>query len=197
MLTKSYKDGDYCVAGINCYNSKWVRLVSENENYCGAIDEKTLKYYDGTVAEPLDIIELYIKDHYSIKYRFQKENLLIDKNYPIKKIKSVSLNELISFYPPETPNYLFGNNYNSVYSENYLKYIHSSLMFIKVENLKIADKKAYFTYNNNKFKYFSVTDPIYQGENIEMNYAYLVISFPEIPYWKNARYYKFIAKIFP
>ena len=193
VLTKSYKDHAYCVAGLNCNDFKWIRLVTDDENFCGAIEKRDIRHIN-----PLDVIELFVKDYPKINYRFQKENLLIDENYDIKKVKTSSLKDVINIHPPENHEFLFGNNSGAIHEENdILDDVHSSLMFIKVENLKLSENnKASFIYNEQNFSHFSLTDPdYYHNQEIAIGSAYLVISFPEIPF-DYGNYYKFIAKIF-
>lgn len=38
LLTKSLKNGGYCVAGIDYYTGQWIRLVSGNQETKGALE---------------------------------------------------------------------------------------------------------------------------------------------------------------
>ncbi|MEA4958021.1 hypothetical protein SDC9_37506 [bioreactor metagenome] len=196
-MTKSYKDGKYCVAGIDYFTSKWVRLVSNDENYCGAIDNNDLIYEEGSIAEPLDLIKVNVNDS-PINYRFQKENVLLNQKYAISKIKKLSLNEFINFYSPENHEVIFGNRYGIIDKDSdILNEVNSSLVFIKVNNLQIfKDNKAIFDHNGSKYYYYSVTDPDYRHNDLKIPSAYIVVSFPEHYYSQTKKYYKFIAKIF-
>ncbi|GAA5817993.1 MAG: conserved hypothetical protein [Methanobrevibacter sp. CfCl-M3] len=209
ILTKSSMKNSYCVAGINCSDNQWVRLVSENGTCSPALSKKML-YSDVGIIYPLDIVEVHIKNNPQ-DYRFQKENRLLDEKYPIKKVGKISFKKFLNFHPPENHELIFGNNHGSIHSNHEkLASINYSLMFIKVDNLRIHGPmlrkiKLDFTYNNVEYHEFSLTDPGYKNYLQDSNYlkdaqnkildsSYLVISFPEEKY--STYYYKFIAKIF-
>ena len=76
ILTKSAKNGGYCVAGIDMDTRQWIRLVSSDANSCGALFSQDLQYKDGTYCEPFDIARIPILGKHPHVY--QPENVLIN-----------------------------------------------------------------------------------------------------------------------
>jgi hypothetical protein len=77
ILTKSIKNGGYCVAGIDINTSKWVRLVSSDRDSHGALFEQDIQYRNGMNCEPLDVARVPILRKMPTAY--QPENVLIDE----------------------------------------------------------------------------------------------------------------------
>ena len=81
-----------------------------------------------------------------------------------------------------------------------------SLMFIHVKELKLHPRanscKADFHYNGRHYQNMSITDPDYvrdgkaSGIPWIFDSAYIVVSISCMPYYRDGRYHKFIAKIF-
>lgn len=68
LLTKSLKNGGYCVAGIDYYTGQWIRLVSGNQETKGALEKCGVPY------KPLDIV---IVDNITpMPIQYQPENYL-------------------------------------------------------------------------------------------------------------------------
>ena len=92
ILTKSYKNGGYCVAGIDLNTKKWVRLVSsedsKNEIPCYYMNKK-----DNDI-DVLDVIEVNLLKN--IVNGCQRENYLIDIGVPLKTIGKMSIEEVVS-----------------------------------------------------------------------------------------------------
>ena len=89
ILTKSYKDKGYCVAGIDLKTRQWIRLVSAVDE-----DDKIPYYYMNDYdIDVLDVIEIETIRH--IPKGCQKENYLININLPPKKIGSLSFEKLL------------------------------------------------------------------------------------------------------
>jgi len=136
--------------------------------------KKKMLYSDVGIIYPLDIVEVHIKNNPQ-DYRFQKENRLLDENYPIKKVGKISFKKFLNFHPPENHELIFGSEDGHIhYMHEKLAFINHSLMFIKVKNLRIhgpepGKMKLDFIYNNVKYHKFSLTDPKYekylQGSN--------------------------------
>lgn len=62
ILTKSDKNGGYCVAGIDVNTGNFIRLVSEDENSNYALSDNDLIYDDErTYVEPMDIVNVQLK----------------------------------------------------------------------------------------------------------------------------------------
>jgi len=202
ILTKSYKDNGYCVAGIDIENGQWVRLVPTEDN-----DDKIPKYYmdkSYNFIDILDVVEVDLIKH--IPKNCQTENYLIDLHIPLKIIDRLSLNEVLDIKHYDDVSTIFGNRGKAItpYDAESLKY---SLLLLPVkelsfnlvydeENYKWIKKDLSFIYNHYKYE-LPITDPEYK--KIEHNGKFfnegiIVLSIPAEPYnnWHN----KFVAKIF-
>ena len=80
ILTKSLKDHDYCVAGIEIPNGKWIRLVTSKDG-----DAFPKELLDDKNIKELDLIEVELLQ--SVPYKTQVENWLLDEKYEIKKLE--------------------------------------------------------------------------------------------------------------
>ena len=58
ILTKSLKDHDYCVAGIDITTGKWIRLVTSKDG--GAFPKEML---DDKHFKELNVLEIEVKEH--------------------------------------------------------------------------------------------------------------------------------------
>ena len=203
-MAKSFKNKNYCVAGIDPETGKWVRIVSEDEDTLGALTESDVTYADGTECQVLDIVQFPIKEEVPTKR--QPENVLLHRGYPIVKDGAARLEDVLRIHPAENHRLLFGNRYNSI-KEEYLEEsgINYSLVLVKVDHLifnYMQNKegktkfKASCVFNGNTYEEMSVTDPEYYNADgdSEISSAYIVVSIGA-PY--NGRHYKFIASIFP
>ncbi len=207
VLTKSYKHGGYCVAGIDIDSKQWVRLVNSEDPNNDEIKKEQM-VLNGNSIECLDVIEFdFIKN---IQCSCQTENWLLNKEYKPRFIKSISLKELIDLLTiNEEDNFIL--NYSNVLNGTEIEKVNHSLFVYCVSKLKIEvssydyfDKikfkcKCSFEYNNNTYHNISLTDPIYrdlsQNGNCLDN-ALIIASLPCIPFDNNL-YYKFVAKIIP
>lgn len=198
ILTKSLKDGNYCVAGIDINNGAWIRLVASDTGE--AIPKDILD--DDNINE-FDIVDVNVKRY--VPHKLQKENWLIDKQNKIEKIGSITKGELKYIHNIENPNMIFGNHRSELNKEE-IKLIKNTLLLVRVTNLKFDTSlkgdgkhhyKVNFTYNNSKYS-LALTDPKFRKElydNIVVPSAMIVVSIPAIPYGENDLYYKFVAKI--
>lgn len=200
ILTKSYKDGGYCVAGIDLKTRQWVRLVPTIDDD----DKIPYCYMNKYNINALDIIEIETLKH--VPKGCQKENYLIDIKIPPKIIGSISFKELLAIKGFDKRNDIFGNRGKAITPDN-ADLLQYSLILIPVTNLKFSLEQDAETYKWTKkelsFKFentdytLPITDPQYK--NVEYNgytceSGAIVVSIPAIPYnnWHN----KFVAKIF-
>lgn len=209
ILTKSWKNGGYCVAGIDIETKKLVRLVSGDKKSCGALAYINMITKNEEIIEPLDLVEITIKNETPLE--FQPENILIDVNESWKKIKRYNnINEAINDCKFEDLNCDSNVFYNisSYLNREEISKINKSLMLILVNNLYFHFKeynekkktKASFIYNKQQYDKISVTDPDYSNKlpEKEIEKAILVVSLPSDPFKTDTgdRYYKFVAKVF-
>ncbi len=90
ILTKSSKNNEYCVAGKDISNGKWIRVVSETDG--GEVPKKDVKYSDGSEVEILDIVEITFKKHEPKEH--QCENYIYDNNVTWKKMERNTVEEI-------------------------------------------------------------------------------------------------------
>lgn len=88
IMTKSLKDRDYCVAGIDLERGSWVRLVSTKDG--GAFPKEL---FDDNGIEVLDVVKVDLKEH--TPYKTQVENWLVDGTKRIDKTGSKTLQQIM------------------------------------------------------------------------------------------------------
>lgn len=203
ILAKSRKDNGYCVAGLDIYTGKWIRLVTD-ENGAPLLSIHTAYKNVAGFCEPLDVVRVEILKR--VPHKNHTEDCLI-RVMNMKKRGFTTMANLMRFHPPENYEYVFGNGLNSLSTQemesNNFQY---SLIFIRVKNMTVhyrgRSPRADFEYNGVIYKDFSITDPDYETSdgvsyNDGMRNTYLVVSMPDKPFFRDKRCYKFIAKIFP
>lgn len=207
ILTKSYKHGGYCVAGIDINTKEWIRLVNSDNPNTDEIRKEQM-FLNGKTIECLDIIEYdFIKN---IPTSCQTENWLLNPALKPKFIKSISIEELVNFIKIEKDDFFIFNNANLL-KANEISKIKRSLYIFHVQNLKIEAStyelygeirfryKCTFDYKNSHYDNISLTDPIYRDftqDGTNLSNALIVASLPCVPY-NDDLFYKFVAKIFP
>ena len=202
ILTKSYKDKGYCVAGVDIENGQFIRLISSEDS-----DDKIPYWFMDNYSNRIDVLDLVEVDlKKNVQKNCQKENYLIDLKTPLKKIGNISFQELLKIKEYDSVNTIFGNRGKAIlpYDAEELEY---SLLFIPVtdlkfdlvfddENNKWLKKDLIFMYKNNVYE-LAITDPEYKKveyNNKQYENASIVVSIPSEPY--NGWYNKFVAKIF-
>lgn len=201
ILTKSRKNHNYCVAGVEKSTGKWIRLVS-NE-YGRGIDKEIM---DGNSINSLDTV---IVEGEAKPLSHQPENFCI---YKIAKTGTVELEDVLKIHPVDISEDIFLNKLATFNPQNADK-LRNSLMLVKATNFTVKhesllryDKNGFpyrkdrvlasFRYNGNSYYDFYVTDEEFCEMQIPyLIETYLVISIPDSEFYDN-KYYKFIAKIF-
>ena len=207
ILTKSYKHGGYCVAGIDVNNNEWIRLVN-SDNPANDEIRKEQMFLNGKPIECLDVIEYdFVKN---IPNSCQTENWLLNTSVKPKFIKSISLEELANIIHIENDDYFIINDSNLLY-ENQISNTNRSLFVFSIKNLTIEATtyesfgeikfkyKCMFDYKNIKYRNISLTDPLYRDvalDGVNISNALVIASLPCVPY-SDDLYYKFVAKIIP
>lgn len=207
ILAMSSKYREYCVAGIDIKNGNWVRLVSDDEETHGALTKDHVRYANGQLCQPLDVIRLEVlKD---VPFEHQSENVMINPNCYWTKIGSTSLEAVLQLHPVENHATIFGNQFEYIMASVIQNYnINYSLIIVRVNNLTIRRTeynkiKATFEYRGIQYNNMSVTDSDFFNVAIEEPFftenAVIVMSIPDAPYevYGEERYYKFVAKVFP
>lgn len=199
VLTESSKDGGLCVAGVDYNTGEWVRFVKKDGK---PITKAIMQYADRRSVEILDCIRVHTIG--SAATPIQPENVYLNTAIRIKRIKKISLRELLRIHNLENHRNILGS-YNHVIKSNAERVGHS-LELIKVQNTilyKVPGPKGYnkskleFDYNNVHYTNMSITDPdyYYVEDGTSLGDAILIISLANINY-KDYGYFKFVAKIF-
>jgi len=210
IMAKSLMFGNFCVAGIDVETGAWVRFVAFETGE--PLADFNLMYVNAPGScEVLDVGRIGIAGQ--VPKNNHTEDLMI-KYTSWLKMGKMKIDEVLKIHAPENHEFIFGtpNDYVDVSEMKKLK-LNYSLILIKVENLKIFFNenfhgdirgRADFIYNGVEYKNIRVTDPYYEiNESLIKKFhfimpeAYLVMSMPSQPFWKNGKYYKLIAKIFP
>jgi len=210
IMAKSLMFGNFCVAGIDVETGAWVRFVAFETGE--PLADFNLMFVNASGScEVLDVGRIGIAR--KIPKNNHTEDLMI-KYTPWLKMGRMKIDEVLKIHEPENHEFIFGTPHDYVHASEMQKLkLNYSLILIKVEDLKIhflenfhgdIRGRADFIYNGVEYKNIRVTDPYYEiNENLIKNYcfmmknAYLVMSMPASPFWKNGKYYKLIAKIFP
>jgi hypothetical protein len=200
VLTKSLKDREYCVAGIDIDTKKWIRLVSSKS---GDAIPKEVMDDEKNPINILDIVSVELKEY--VPHGPQTENWLLDDKEEMYKLNKITLYKMQQIVPMDNDEYIFFSEKAELEKDEISK-IKNSLIMIKIQNLKLDTSlkgdgrnhhKASFKYNCRDYT-LSLTDPEYRNEELDgivIRNAIAIISIPAIPY-ENGLYYKFIAKIF-
>ena len=198
VLTKSRKNGGFCVAGIDMNTMKWVRLIVS----IPPVKLHDLKYEDGQYCEPLDVIECSVSDP-TTPIELQPENIMFSP--PIKLVKKITLDCLkktidkIPFYDED---FIFSNQSCALFLDDVRK-LGRSLQIAEVTNLTfhnetnlngLSKTKLDFEYKGKKYSNFSITDPNFYNRKNSLARAIIVFS---LPGKADICYCKFVAKIFP
>lgn len=202
ILATSAKNHNFCVGGIDTGTGKWIRLVSNDKTICGALTPEMITFETGDKCSPLDKIRVSVIKEISMGH--QSENFLIDISKKFKKIKKVSLGDVLRIHTIEN-----GSEDVKKFLENNIPYfnkeeilgIERSLYLIEVRNLKIYKNeynkyKTSFEYLGKCYDNISMTDPDYfLMPDYSYNRATIMLSLGSEPYLE--KYYKFIVKVFP
>ena len=186
ILTKSRKNGGYCVAGIDYNTSEWVRLSTGCE---ATLFDSTMKYSDGTSWEIFDVVEVDCNNDWNIP-SYHPENITIERDYPFVKKGSVSFDDILArgVETNNTTSILSCPPGERVVTVDYIKQFDNpaSIQLIKVDRLEIyADgysgkrvQRANFVFGGVKYERFSVTDLDYSSlnHNKYIGPAYLIVS---------------------
>lgn len=208
ILTKSDKNGGYCVAGIDKNNGNFIRLVSEDNKSNFALYDNDLIYVDEeNYVETMDIVRVQLKGKQNCGY--QPENYTIDNSYYMEKIGTITRSEIIKYLMNK--DYIFYNISNCIDREELEKQLKKySLIIFEVSKLKLWKDMykegritASFVHNVNEYNFIKVTD-----HNLTQKYYQRVIESSPRPFILNnailimslapefrGKHYKLVANI--
>lgn len=204
ILTKSTMKGGFCITGFDLNSRKWIRFVTD-ETGTPLMEPQTKFFNVPGVLKPLDIVRVNMIKN--VPANNHTEDVIV--NYETLSKRGTSRLEAVRrFHPEEEHDFIFGNNLDFLTQQEMQKFkFDYSLVFVSVKNFEITYQqkidriscRASFNYNGNNYSSIRITDPDYtnQSEPVNLDEAYLVMSMPKVPYEKDGRFYKFVAKIFP
>ena len=206
LLTKSAMFHNYCVVGIDLADGKLYRLSSNDEKINYAMTEPLLRYANGEIANPLDVVKVnFIK---KAERHIHQEDWLINEDIKLEKIRKGRITDIQAYVELDKP-FIFGNTREFLRLEE-VQPFGSSIQIAIVQNVRIKliqssfdgtiKSKMDFTYNDKSYTNFSITDIDYFSYKIpqgcQIDAAVVIFSLPEKPVGENF-YYKFVAKIYP
>lgn len=203
VLTKSYKHGGFCVAGIDCNDGGWIRLISNDNETENAVPYDQLLLDDGTELQVFDVIRCNL-----IK---QEGNLIQPENWfyemvPWIKLRTSNLKEVLELHNEDRPWRIFGTRQYNL-DEAHALNCGYSLCLLHIKNINIVVKggntKVNFIYNGEQYQFFGLSQidlhEIYSNrEDGIYNFLddlYVVCSLTG-RYEKDGKYYKMIAQVF-
>ena len=204
ILTKSTMKGGFCITGFDLNSRKWIRFVTD-ETGTPLMEPQTKFFNVPGVLKPLDIVRVNMIKN--VPANNHTEDVIV--NYETLSKRGTSRLEAVRrFHPEEEHDFIFGNNLDFLTQQEMQKFkFDYSLVFVSVKNFEITYQqkidriscRASFNYNGNNYSSIRITDPDYtnQSEPVNLDEAFLVMSMPKVPYEKDGRFYKFVAKIFP
>lgn len=211
LMTKSTKHGGFCVAGVDTKTHEWVRLMTSESEFpggCGALSEAHLTTEDGSVADVLDVVEFVVSAE--VPNLYQVENVEVDFSVPLKKVGTMTFDELLSMFPAASRKKVFYTDADTV-DEKYGDKLSYSLILARVENVHV------YSYVNSRGNERSKADFTYVsmcGRHSKVDYKGVRMTIPEYDgldhdlYWKSAyfvlsvgtpfegRIYKYVAAVY-
>ena len=167
VLTKSLKERNYCVAGIELGTGKWIRLVTSKDG--NAFPKDLL---DDQKVKELTLIDVAVTKH--VPCGVQTENWQIDENEEIIKLGQIYKQKLFEICKLDTPELIFGTA-NHVLSKDDIKNLHHSLEMIHATSLELDTSlkgdgrhhyKIKFKYNGKEYQ-LAITDPKFRDEGLD------------------------------
>ncbi|MBQ2957358.1 MAG: hypothetical protein IJE08_12955 [Clostridia bacterium] len=204
LMTKSSKYGGYCVAGFDCADGRWIRLVSEDKETHGALNDEML--YDRKAKRCAGLLDrVLVEVREDVPGPVQRENVLIAGEGKIRILGKIRLEEAIKLHPCEERADLFGSHHHIVQTD--VTKLQHSLEMVRVQDFHLYTTigasgkpkyKADFTCRGVEYTGFAMTDPEYYPKNeMRLDEAVLVLSISDDE-WSHANgHYIYIARIFP
>ena len=170
ILAKSDKHTGYCVADID-QKGNFIRLVRDREGHALTEDQCKFKKLDQIIADAT---------HAPLKH--QRENCVLNELLESHKT-SASINDFKRRL--QEPSFIFGNN-KPWLSEEEMRNKKSTFLFVEINDLHIhlndeEKYKADFTYKNQTYEGFSITDPEYKTKERKISKAIILVSLSDAP----------------
>ena len=212
IMAKSWKRGDYCIAGIDTTSAEWVRIVSADAARQHAVTDEDMKYEDGTSPQILDRVRIECTAHTPNDY--QPENYTMDSSYYWEKTGRADIDEIIDLHPTEFHGMLFYNNDKKVTPREVQAISDAnkySLALIRPLNTLINVKRwdgstrpkitACFKYGAINYRFITVTDPVFARSyqalddgDYSLDNVYFVVSLAD-PNPSDGDHWKLVATV--
>lgn len=164
ILTKSEKNGGYCVAGIDVKKNRFIRLVSEDSKSKYALKKGDITYDDDSEVQVLDIVNVVLKEKQGIWY--QPENYIIDDEFWFEKIGQASCDDILEYLNEEE--FIFYDTENSILDSELeteeciytLTLIEPQIFKVRMHNNEYHKRrlKASIFYNDKWYNNLIITD---------------------------------------
>lgn len=188
VLAKSDKHTGLCVAGIDAFG-KFIRLVRDKEGH--ALRSEQCKF------KKLDFLTV---DATAAPLKHQEENYVLNELIKFSK-SNIYIEDLKQYI--QNPSFVFLNT-NPWLIEEEINKQRTSFLFVEVNDLHIYENdegkyKCDFTYNNQNYERFSITDPEFKLKIRKISKAVILVSLPDTSYNKYGKelYYKFVCAVYP
>lgn len=216
-LANSRKKSGRCLAGKASFRgsyTKWIRPISDRE--FEELKGNEYHIHTGEEARLLDLLEIKLLNHKPKIH--QQENYLMDASVPLRKIGTISVENLVRL--ADQPNDLWGighssrNGMNDFVPKDEIEKYSNSLFLIHTKNLQVhvaqewsanwhRNQKVFraeFNLNGNLYK-LKITDPVFEEKFFDkpvgsyvIQDTLLTISLGEE---FNNSYWKLIAGVMP
>lgn len=211
ILTKSEKNGGYCVAGIDLETKEFIRLVSEDTGSKYALQKDDITYKDDSEVEILDMVNVILNGEQDLWY--QPENYIIDDKFRFKKVGRATIENILEcanleqniFY--DTENSILDSELKEKDNIYTLTLIEPQVFKVRMHNNEHGKKrlKASILYNNEWYNNLIITDLDFidkyydevrssYDQSINLNNVLVTISLGE-PNPKDSKHYKLIASV--
>lgn len=162
VLTKSAKNGGYCVAGIDEISQQMIRLVSNDKCSNGALTDDDILYENGSYMEVFDKITVEVSGNENLWY--QPENFLINRCKYFGYRGKATVEEIQKTIMH--PTYIFYDSKKSLEPEEIkkqtykvsLQFVEVPTMVLRIDNFNKNRITINFLYNETWYEYIKLTD---------------------------------------
>lgn len=198
LMSREPVSGGYCIAGVNCADGRWVRLVSGSENR--ALTEEML--IDRSAGRSVGVLDrIRVETAGKAPGVVQLENMLVEGAGKIRIQGRAALREALKIHPCEAREELFGSRSGMI-----RKNPGHSLEIVRATGLRIyseTDKagksvrRMDFECCGRRYRGIAVSDPVYFGEREVMaDEAALVLTISETEWKREGFSLIYAARIF-
>lgn len=206
ILSLSDKYSGYCVAGIDVKTFKFIRLVDDTKIDNNSIPKLKLYSNCGDKIKILNTIRATnLKEAPTLMH---PENFSISTDTTFNILNNGDqefVRDIFLNCPKFSDNKILGDQSNVIYdkviTDHSLEMVpfKNGVLYSVSNGCGKIKTKFDFTFNNVRYKRFSVTDPdkyLKKGELVRIDSGFAIISIPDDEWSRKNGFYKFIATIF-